>query len=285
MEVKDEDLLFLDVEVFKHNAFVVFKDIDKNTVAVFHNDFKGMEDLIKGKVLAHYNGYHYDEKILSHMLNQKTPEQIKKANDKIIAGHKQYYTHPAIKRSIDCFQQIDVSKPSLKKVEANAGKMILESSVDFTIDRALTPKEYEEALEYCKYDVDMTIDIYKKRKKSYFMPKWSLVERLEQPKAERWNTTTISANILLDKPLPKWPSIRLNQAAKRWNDDLNQEMLNMVPEKVRELWVEKSKGEVTIEEFGCHITFGFGGLHGVNKKKNNVKDVKLLDVALTKWRN
>lgn len=278
-EVKDEDLLFYDIEVFKHNSFVVFKDIDKNEVGLFHNDFNGISELIKNKVLVGYNNHFYDDKILGNMLNGYTPERIKEINDEIIAGNRQYYRNKEIKRTLDCFQQIDVSKPSLKRVEGNAGKMILELSVDFTINRALSPKELLEAIDYCRYDVDMTIDIYKKRKKSYFMPKWSLVERLNNLNAEKWNTTTISANVLTDKPLRKWSSIRLHKNVNKLDHEKNIEMLNLVPEKVKELWLNKDKGAVTIEEFNCNIEFGFGGLHGVHKKKQDVKDVKLLDVT------
>ncbi|MEB5757435.1 hypothetical protein [Mammaliicoccus sciuri] len=278
-EVKDEDLLFYDIEVFKHNSFVVFKDINKKEVGLFHNDFNGVSELIKNKVLVGYNNHFYDDKILGNMLNGYTPERIKEINDEIISGNRQYYRNKEIKRTLDCFQQIDVSKPSLKRVEGNAGKMILESSVDFTIDRALSPKELLEAIDYCRYDVDMTIDIYKKRKKSYFMPKWSLVERLNNLNAEKWNTTTISANVLTDKPLRKWSSIRLHKDVNKLDHEKNIEMLNLVPEKVKELWLNKDKGAVTIEEFNCNIEFGFGGLHGVHKKKQDVKDVKLLDVT------
>ncbi|MEX5937676.1 hypothetical protein [Mammaliicoccus sciuri] len=278
-EVKDEDLLFYDIEVFKHNSFVVFKDINKKEVGLFHNDFNGISELIKNKVLVGYNNHFYDDKILGNMLNGYTPERIKEINDEIIAGNRQYYRNKEIKRTLDCFQQIDVSKPSLKRVEGNAGKMILESSVDFTIDRALSPKELLEAIDYCRYDVDMTIDIYKKRKKSYFMPKWSLVERLNNLNAEKWNTTTISANVLTEKPLRKWSSIRLHKDVNKLDHEKNIEMLNLVPKRVKELWLNKDKGAVTIEEFNCNIEFGFGGLHGVHKKKQDVKDVKLLDVT------
>ncbi|MCR0868967.1 hypothetical protein NEJ94_14345 [Staphylococcus aureus] len=277
--VKDEDLLFYDIEVFKHNAFVVFKDINKNEVGLFHNDFNGIAELIKNKVLVGYNNHFYDDKILSNMLNGYTPEYIKKINDEIINGQKHAYINKLLPRTLDVFQQIDVSKPSLKRVEGNAGKMILESSVDFKIDRALTPKELQEAIDYCRYDVDTTIEIYKRRKNSYFMPKWSLVNRLGNPKADKWNTTTISANVLTHKPLPKWSSIRLHKAVNKLNHEKNIEMLNLVPEKVQELWLNQSKGAVTIEDFDCNIEFGFGGLHGVNKKKKDVKNVKLLDVT------
>lgn len=50
-----KDLLFYDIEVFQEDSLVVFKDIEKNLVAVFVNDFKGIYELIKGKTLVGYN--------------------------------------------------------------------------------------------------------------------------------------------------------------------------------------------------------------------------------------
>lgn len=284
-ELKDENLLFYDIEVFKFNSFVVFKNINKEVVAVYHNDFEGITDTIRDKILVGYNNLFYDSHILDAMTKQHTPLQIKKLNDDIISGRKMKYTYNF--KSLDCFQQIDVSSPSLKKIEGNLGKMILESSVDFTLDRALSPKEYEEALEYCKYDVDMTIEVFKKRINSYFKPKLSLVERLGNEKALNWNTTTLSANLLTPKPLPKWSSIRLHKDALEHRDEGNMKMFSYVPEQVREHWLSKIehnysgdyKGNISIENFGCEIEFGFGGLHGVHKTLSDVKDVKLLDVA------
>ena len=54
-----ENLLFYDIEVFKYNSFVVFKDINKKVVRIFNNTegFVGLADFIKGKVLVGYNNY------------------------------------------------------------------------------------------------------------------------------------------------------------------------------------------------------------------------------------
>lgn len=265
----DQDqYLFYDIEVFSHNAFVVFKDINKKLVRVFHNNFVQLLDFIKGKTLIGFNNYWYDDKILTYMLELKTVKQIKELNDKIIAGENVKFLNRTKFNSLDVFQQIDVSNPSLKKIEGSMGKMILESSVPFDIGRPLTDHEYSDVLNYCMYDVDTTIDIYKKRIKSYFEPKKSLIEMLGRKEAIKWNTTTISANLLLKKPLPKWSHIRIEE-----------EMLEMVPPEVRELWLEKGKGSVTIQEFGNEIQFAFGGLHGAHLTKKRVKEVKLLDVA------
>jgi hypothetical protein len=265
---QDDDLLFFDIEVFKNDAFVVFKDINKKLKRVFHNNFVQLEKFIEGKTLIGFNNYFYDDKILQYMLELKTPEQIKWLNDRIIAGDDVRFVNKRKFSSLDCFQQIDVSRPSLKKIQGNFGRMILESSVSFDIDRPLSPDEFDDVLQYCMYDVDTTIAIYKERIKSYFRPKISLVDMLGKEDAITWNTTTISANLLLDKPLPKWSSIRIEE----W-------MMQIVPPEVRELWLEKESGSITIQMFDNDIQFGFGGLHGAHKTIKRAENVKLLDVT------
>lgn len=262
------DFLFYDIEVFSDDALVVFKDINKKLVRVFHNNFVKLSDFIKGKTLVGFNNYFYDDKIMIYMLDLKTPQQIKELNDRIIGGDDVRFMGKKKFHSLDCFQQIDVSMPSLKKIEGNLGRMILESSVPFSIDRPLTSEEFNEALIYCMYDVDTTIDIFKMREKSYFQPKHSLIEMLGKEDAIKWNTTTISANLLMKKPQPKWSNIRVSE-----------EFMELVPPEVCDLWLEKDKGSVTIENFDNEIQFGFGGLHGAHKTIKRVENVKLLDVT------
>jgi hypothetical protein len=270
-----DNYLFYDIEVFSHNAMVVFKSIDKKLIKVFHNNFVKLAEFIEGKTLIGFNNYFYDDKILCHMLDLKSPQQIKEINDQIISGQTVAVRKPKFK-SLDVFQQIDPSNPSLKKIEGNLGRMILESSVPFSINRPLEPNEFNDVLNYCMYDVDTTIDIFKYRIKSYFQPKFSMIEMLGREDAIKWNTTTISANLLLKKPLPKWSNIRVNE-----------DLMQIVPYDVRELWYEKgnayigttTKGSVTIQEFDCEIQFAFGGLHGAHKTIKRAENVKLLDVT------
>lgn len=268
-----ENILFFDIECYPFDSFVVIKDINKNT-KLFHdkNGFEGLAGHIQGKTLVGFNNYWYDDHMLNAMLDGYTASQLKELNDRIIGGEKQKPKYRF--KSLDCFQQIDVGFPSLKKIEGNRGKKILESAVPFDIPRPLTKEEYKECVDYCSYDVDNTIDIYEMRINSYFAPKQSLVEMVG--KGERWNTTTLSANALLgNKTLPKWSDIRLS--GEDWKD---LSMLELVPPEVVELWNSgKDKGKVTIDDFGCLIEFGFGGLHGVNKTQKKVKNLKLLDVA------
>lgn len=267
--LKEEDLLFYDIEVFKEDAFVVFKNYERETLRVFHNNFEGILELITDKTLCGFNNAFYDDHILTAMINQWTPYQIKQLNDRIISGEKLKNIHSAIV-SLDCFQEIDVSRPGLKKIEANFGKMIKESDVDFTIDRKLTEEELQESITYCEYDVDMTIEVFKLRLKSYFEPKMQILSMKPSlpDKAYRWNNTTISANTLLDKPLTKWSQIRTPD-----------EMLEMVPEEVKELWLTKDKGSITTQEFDNDIQWGFGGIHSQHKHRKHFTNVHNLDVA------
>jgi hypothetical protein len=273
------ELLFYDIEVFKYDSLVVFKNINKETVKIFHNDFRGIAELIRGKTLVGYNNYYYDDKILTLMIEQAPQAAIKKANDDLIAG-KQIWTTKGRFNSIDTFQQIDVSNPSLKKIQGNMGRSIIESSIPFSIDRPLDQEEIQQTIFYCGNDVDTTIDIYILREESYFKPKKYLVDMLGKPHAQRWATTSISGALLLDKPLQRWAAVQIPP-----------EMWLMVPEEVRDLWIphssivnktlyqgQKLKKTCTIEAFDCEIQFGFGGLHGAHKKIKRAKKVKLLDV-------
>ena len=262
-----KDLLFFDIEVYYRNAFVVFKDIHDRTLKVFHNDFSGLYDFIEGKTLVGYNNYFYDDVVLHAMIDQHSPKQIKALSDRIIGGERVKIGNYKFD-SLDCFQQIDPTSPSLKKIQANLGVMILESSVPFTIERELSEEEYLDVLRYCEYDVSTTIKIYKMREQNYFVPKESIIQMLDNPYAERWNTTTLSANVLLKRPVNRWHNIKIPEP-----------ILDLVPSDVADMWITKEKGSVTIHDFGCEIVFGFGGLHGQNSKKKRFENVINLDVA------
>lgn len=282
--LKDDNLLFYDIESFKEDALVVLKDIQNKVVGIFHNDFEGMYEVIQGKTLVGFNNYFYDDPMLEKMLACWTPQQLKEQNDRLISGQKvKIYRLGNEIITLDCFQQADVSKPSLKKIEANMGANIYESLIDFNIDRKLTEEELEETIQYCSYDVQMTIEIFKKRLKDYFEPKLNIIAMLDesiQRRAIRWNTTTISANLVTNgKPLQQWSDVRLGE----YDEAGEYDMFELVPGPVKAFWKEnatKDKGKYVHEEFGCKIEFGFGGLHGVPiRNKVRYKNVKMLDVA------
>ena len=296
------DLLFYDIEVFKFNSMVVFKDLEGKTVRVFSSSldglgdyidqglikgqgFKELDEFLKDKTLVGYNNYFYDDYILYAMSMNMDQEIIKTWNDSIIQGLSDVNMKKINTcRTYDAFQQIDVSRPGLKKVEGNMGRSIVESSVDFNLDRPLSPAENLETLRYCEYDVLQTIEIYKMRHE-YFSSKEKIIDMMDEEhlrdRAYKWNTTSIVGQIL--KPRRKTPSRRL----------VSDEFLDMVPYDVQEMWrqLDKTfdfkfkKKKVIVEEFGNVVEFGWGGLHGAPKGFVKKENVKLADVALTQWRN
>ena len=292
-----EDLLFYDIEVMEYDALVVFMDINKNEVAHFWNNrdrkvqeepsgFEGIVELINGKTLVGYNNYSYDDNILTLMMNQSTSlvEILKANNDRIVRGEGFSGKKSPLIRSIDTMQQIDVSHPSLKQIEGNMGMSIVESSVDFNIGRPLTDAERDEMLYYCRHDVMATVDVYKLRQKSYFEVKDGLVAMLpedDREKAMRWNTTTLSANILLSgNELEAWASHKVPEEYVR--------NVSGIPTEVWDMWKEctasdeavmgKGKSK-TIKRYGCNFVFGMGGLHGAPAKPLRRDRVKHKDVS------
>lgn len=309
----DTDLLrFYDIEVFKHQSCVVFKKYDGSTDRIFTNNLSGLgfyidkgiikeqgyqelKDYLKGKILVGYNNYHYDDYILNVMSNKmkKDAEKyrqvtIKALNDMIINNKSISGFNRVDQLSLDCYQQIDVSRPSLKYVEGNMGKSIIESSVDFNIERELTPNENLQTIKYCEYDVSQTIDIFKMRR-DYFNFKQMVVLMLSdniQDKAIYWNTTSITAQVF-----------RWKKGTQPSNYALNPNYLyDFVPAEVAEFWSEVenvlkfdeykfTKKTCTLKLFGNVLTFGWGGLHGAPDRYIERKNVKLLDVGLTYWLN
>lgn len=284
--------LFYDIEVFKYDALLVLKDINKKQVARFHNDFTGLDEFVRNYTLVGYNNYHYDDYILTTMLSFKKEDVVsacKILNDRIINAPRERPYKGALHKdihSLDCFQQID-GMTGLKRVEANMERAILETDVPFDIDRPLTPDEVELTFIYCDYDVDVTIDVYKIRESTYFIPKSRLIARLPKEqwdKVYRYNTTTISTMLVLgDNKTTKWASLRLDAEGSLHN----QKILDLVPPEVQEFWnnadpfEEKPKQKnVKIKLHGMTYEFSLGGLHGTNSdKQKKFHDVILLDVA------
>lgn len=291
-----EDLLFYDIEVFEKDALAVFMDIDENEVAHFWNTrgrklvdepsgFERIPEVISGKTLVGYNNYNYDDHILTAMMNQarSMPNVLKAINNTIIEAGRYNDKISDLIHSIDTMQQIDVSHPSLKQIEGNMGMSIVESSVPFDIDRPLTDEERQETLEYCRHDVRATIEVYKLRQKSYFETKAGLLQMLPEEdakKAYRWNTTTLSAKVLLGNDhLPIWQKPRGLEDYWRKVEGIPAEVWGMWESCTTEEGILGKGKTKTIKAYGCVFVFGMGGLHGAPSKPCRYGRCKHKDVA------
>ena len=291
-----EDLLFYDIEVFEYDALAVFMNIDGEEVDHFWNTrgrklvdepsgFEKIPEVISGKTLVGYNNYNYDDHILTAMMNQarSMPKILKAISNTIIEAGRYNDKISELIHSIDTMQQIDVSHPSLKQIEGNMGMSIVESSVPFDIDRPLTDEERQETLEYYRHDVRATIEVYKLRRKSYFDTKTGLLQMLpedETKKAYRWNTTTLSAKVLLgDDHLPIWQKLRGLESYWRKVEGIPAEVWDMWESCTTEEGIMGKGKTKTIKAYGCSFVFGMGGLHGAPSKPGRYGRCKHKDVA------
>lgn len=294
--MKHEDLLFYDIEVLEYDSLVVFMDYDANVVGRYWNNrgreyiedpsgFEGVAELISNRTLVGYNNYGYDDYILSVMMSGAMQSIIYAHNNTIIKTGGSPAKLDSRIRSLDTMQQISVSHPSLKQIEGNMGRSIVESPIDFGIGRPLTDEERKETERYCESDVRNTIEIYKLREKSYFEVKESLLKMLPDQvdieRARRWNTTTLSTVVLIgfDKSTP-WTKLRI--PARYWrNPDLE------IPDEAWDLWEEGVREENLLRKgkafstkaFGCKVTIGMGGLHGAPARPQRYRNIKLADVG------
>lgn len=318
-----EKVVIYDIEIFKHDFLLVFKDINKNEVATFHNEVAtenfnpficenlgikinendgkytvSLKDIVNTQVLVGYNNYYYDDRIIQELMGMLDKDidfiknRLKQVNDMII-GNRFTTRFRNEFTSLDVFQQIDVGRPSLKMIEANKGVSIEETSVPFNIDRPLTAEELEATVYYCNYDVDQTIDIYKDRIHTYFVPKVNLVKRVIKNQKDftrylRFNTTTLVGNLFKQENYGETELVGSHvydvvpeQVKKAWLNFKDNLFINT--NKNNEAHIEGEHKNISVKELDCDIEFGYGGLHGVPvENKGNIivtNDVKLLDVA------
>ena len=120
-------------------------------------------------VFGGFNNRHYDDWVVLTMLSGGDNAMVKAHNDFIIEQGGNGWEFPFIRGQRKSFRSFDLKDDlpiglSLKAIEANMGLSIVESSVDFRIERPLTKSELQETILYCCNDVDATLKLYEARK-------------------------------------------------------------------------------------------------------------------------
>lgn len=255
-----------DIEVFVEDWIVVLRDAEhlEHAPIVIHNNKSKLKDIMsqKGLVLCGFNNKHYDDWIIQTMLNDGSNRQVKKHSDFIIEGGNGW-EYPFIKGKRKPFKSVDLRDDlpvglSLKAIEGNIGANIVESSVDFTIERKLTPEEVTEAIDYCKVDVDNTLRLFEIRKS--YMDSKRAVARIK-------GMDEIDALSLTNAKL----TARFLDAKRQTYDD---EFVYTPPKELR---IEKYKEpleffrtidykkKLTTKIAGVPHVYGWGGIHGARK--------------------
>ena len=273
-----------DIEVFSDDWIVVFRNPESDHHTVIHNDAYYLREFISQPdiVLGGFNNKHFDDYIILTMLSGGSNIEVKKHSDFIIGGHAPW-EFEFIRGKRKPFKSFDlkddIADPgiSLKAIEGNLKLPIVESSVDFNIDRPLTAKELEEVIFYCKNDVDATIKLYEARKEDYIDAKLLVGEMYDVPPEEAIGLTNakLSAKVLgaekvertdeRDYVIPD--NIDLSKIPKIVLDFFLQIRDKSIPDAklfgagkgskgmTLKAWIKTAVGK-------CPVTFAWGGVHG-----------------------
>lgn len=295
IEKKNIDLskarkMMIDFEVFPYDWFVVGIDVaqynsgrykpivivnDRRALLEFYFEYF-KEDLFLG-----YNIKGYDMHVFRCILEDR--RSLMALNKLIISGGNGYTFDPDqnIKWPMNVYDCIDKFH-SLKQLEAFMGSSIMESSVDFNIDRKLTPAEIEETIKYCTHDVEQAIEVFN-RKIDDFNATKSLIETFDLPSSYISKThAQLSAMILECNPaIAKTRKRCVDTQSSQICDELNppkrfswdEWMIEIVPTLKIERYPEvldffQNKlncdydSELEMNIAGIPHKFGFGGIHG-----------------------
>ena len=263
-------IITYDMECFKYDWIVVFKDKETGTYTDIHNDNEALKmALSEDAVYVGFNSKHYDQYIIKAIAMDFSPTEIKQVNDYIIGGG-QGWEYPALRDTYFGFRNVDIRDDmqvglSLKAIEGHLGLPIRESNVDFNIDRPLTKEEIEETITYCKWDVDTTEKLIDLRK-DYL-----------KNKIQVGNIAGVSESKALSMTNAKLTAAILNATRKEHNDERNYKYpVNLkreyIPKEVFDFFdrsqdmsipsdiIFSEKMELAVGE--CPITIGYGGIHG-----------------------
>lgn len=190
------NIYIYDVEVFQSDWIVVAKSIEQEDEPhiVIHNNNHELRQflLTDGLLLGGFNNKHYDDAIIHAIWHGADPATVKRLNDFIISGNR-WWEFPFLQykrkefRSFDLRDDLPINL-SLKAIEGHLGQSIVETGVDFNINRKLTDDEIAETIEYCKTDVSNTLLLYEKRK-NYLESKKTVARLKGMDEAEAMSLT------------------------------------------------------------------------------------------------
>ena len=259
----------VDTEVFACNWLVIAKDIISGERTIIHNDNQSFKDFHKPEnIYIGFNIKHYDQYILKAILSGADNALVKNLNDFIINGN-QGFEHWLIRQSYIPMNVVDVRDDmqlghSLKSIEGHFGEAIRESEIPFTITRALTEKELEETISYCSWDVDMTENIFRRRK-DYFSTKVDLAKEagIDPLDGIAMTNAKLTAKYLHAEPFPT-----ADERDYVFPEIIDQEKLRTQVEFFKQVWdksitddeIFKMKMKITLG--GMEVVYGFGGVHG-----------------------
>ena len=251
-------MIFADFEVYKYDWLLCAIDPIEQKEYIIVNDKPELERLYKKykkDIWVTYNGRNYDQYILKAILLGFNPKEV---NDFIIVKGRKGWEFSRLFNNIplylyDAMPNIPVS---LKVLEGFMGNNIHETSVDFNIDRKLTDREIQETIEYCRFDVMNTIEVFLERK-GEFDAQMDLLKAFNLPLSSLGKTQAQLAAVILDAK-----KVRFNDD---WAIRLPDNVLLGKYKAVGEWFLNKENhredASLTINIAGLEHTIAWGGIH------------------------
>lgn len=275
-------IITYDMEVLKNDWIIVFKEADD--YQVIHNNKEQLKayvnKLIEDKsILVGFNNYYYDDIVLAGLLLDQDPYEISK---KLISGKRVNYRLNLI--TLDVMQELPPGV-GLKSSQANLGMSIVETPIDFNLDRVCTKKELDLLIGYCKNDVKDTEMLFKKRQ-DYFQAKFEIVNEFNLPVQNVKKTRAILSSKVLKCQKVNIPKDRLHI-----NYDPRIDW-TIIPKEVTDFFkqceydyrcggdykeIESRKLKLNVANVP-HV-YAFGGIHGAIEKYNDSGSFLHIDVS------
>lgn len=272
---------FFDMEVYKYDWMAVFEQ--DGQITKIHNDKSALERFLSSvQMLVGYNNYNYDDKIVASILKNMDPYN---ASQKIISN-KRFGLRLNKPLTLDVMQEL--RGVSLKEAQANLGYNIIETPIDFNIDRQLSKKELEQVFKYCENDVLITKRLFEERK-NYFTSKFEIVQEFKLPATSLKKTNAnLAADVLEAKKTKGADDKRL--ILKYDNRLQKHELPKPVVEFYKNVqnmfegdasYQELEREKFTFKLAGLEHVYGFGGLHAA--KENYVDEGQFMQIDVKSY--
>ena len=260
-----------DVEVFKYDFIVVFKNKRTKEYAIFHNDNLGVRDFILDTAIyCGFNTKGYDQYTIKAICNGFSPEELKQVNDWLIHTDGQGWECPYLNGVFYRFNNVDIRDDmqkglSLKAIEGHLYMSVEECDVPFDIDRPLTPEEVKKVIKYCIHDVDAADKITDVRF-DYLRTKRNLGQRAGVDEVKALSSTNA-----------KLTAMMLKAVRREWTDGRDYVYppnldLSIIPQPILDFFEtihDKSipdeklfETSFTIDIGGMSTKYAWGGVHG-----------------------
>lgn len=270
-------LHFIDFEVFKEDWLCVIINPQRRSETVIVNDSEKLKQYyqqFKNEIFVGYNIRQYDQYIFKGLLLGFNPKDV---NDWIIVKDRMGWQYSDLFRNINInIFDIMTTFHGLKTLEGFMGNNIKETGVSFNIDRKLTAAEIAETIEYCRHDVQQTINVFLQRKEE-FDAHMSMLKAFNLPLN------------LISKTKVQLSAIILNAKKQNRNDEFDIEYPNTLKlNKYKEIkqWYDNPlnrdyEQSLEIDVAGVPHIFAWGGLHGA--RANYIEEGQFLNVDVASY--